>query len=77
MKEGRYRHYKGGEYQVLGIACHSETNEKMVVYRALNDKPDLEKEFGIRPLFVRPYSMFVETVMWEGKEVPRFEYLGE
>jgi hypothetical protein len=61
---GRYRHYKGNEYEVLGIAHHSETEEELVVYRALYG------EFG---LWVRPRAMFLETVEVEGVVKPRFE----
>lgn len=64
---GRYRHYKGNEYEVLGIARHSETLEQLVVYRAL---------YGERGLWVRPRAMFVERITVEGKLVPRFEYIG-
>lgn len=66
---GRYRHYKGGEYEVLGVGHHSETLESLVVYRALYESPD----FGQDALWVRPLSMFVETVTVEGKSVPRFQ----
>ena len=64
---GRYRHYKGNEYTVLGVATHSETEEQLVVYRP---------EYGERQLWVRPVSMFVETVVVDGEQVPRFAYLG-
>lgn len=64
---GRYRHYKGNDYTVLGVARHSETEEELVVYR---------KEYGDRSLWVRPQAMFLETVECEGRRVPRFEYLG-
>mgnify|MGYP003463372052 CR=1 FL=1 len=67
LKPGRYRHYKGGEYEVQGIATHSETGEQLVVYTPL---------YGSRGLWVRPLSMFLETVDHEGKELPRFSYLG-
>lgn len=60
---GRYRHYKGGEYVVIGVARHSETEEELVVYR-----PD----YGERGLWVRPLTMFMETVEVEGRRVPRF-----
>jgi hypothetical protein len=60
---GRYRHYKGNEYTVLGVARHSETLEELVVYR---------QEYGDRGLWVRPAAMFAETVMVDGKAVPRF-----
>ena len=61
---GRYRHYKGGEYQVYGTAHHSETEELLVVYRPL---------YGEGDLWVRPLKMFSETVDVSGKKVPRFE----
>ena len=63
LKLGHYRHYKGGEYEVLGVARHSETLEAMVLYRPLY------KDSG---LWVRPYPMFVETVEVEGHREPRF-----
>jgi len=61
---GRYRHYKGGDYQVIGTARHSETDELLVVYRCLYDNDSL---------WVRPLDMFMETVLVNGREVPRFE----
>lgn len=61
---GRYRHFKGGEYEVIGTARHSETQEKLVVYRPLYDSSGL---------WVRPVAMFLEVVEHEGKRVPRFE----
>jgi hypothetical protein len=64
---GRYRHYKGREYTVLGIARHSETLEELVVYR---------QEYGDRGLWVRPAAMFAETVEVGGRPVPRFVFLG-
>lgn len=64
---GRYRHYKGKEYSVLGLARHSETLEELVVYR---------QEYGDHSLWVRPKAMFVEKVSVDGKEAPRFRYLG-
>lgn len=67
VKNGRYRHYKGKEYTVIGVARHSETEEELVVYR---------KEYDDRGLWVRPKEMFLETVVVEGQSVPRFEYLG-
>ena len=60
---GRYRHYKGGEYTVIGVAQHSETGEALVVYRP---------EYGDRGLWVRPLSMFLESVEMPDGEVPRF-----
>ena len=61
---GRYRHFKGGEYEVIGVARHSETLEETVVYRAL---------YGDHGLWVRPASMWTETVVYNGKTVKRFE----
>ncbi len=61
---GRYRHFKGKEYEVIAVARHSETLEEMVVYRAL---------YGDRDVWVRPLSMWNETVESDGGSVPRFE----
>lgn len=68
VKPGRYRHYKGKEYEVIGCARHSETEEEVVVYRAL---------YGDRELWVRPRAMFMEQVLIDGKPVPRFSLLLE
>ncbi len=77
MKTGKYKHYKGNFYHVIGVAFHTETEEKMVIYKALYECPDLEEEYGVNPYFVRPYNMFLETIIIDGKEIPRFEYIGE
>jgi hypothetical protein len=66
VRPGRYRHYKGREYEVLGIARHSETEEPLVVYRCL---------YGDYSLWVRPLAMFVEEVEVEGTRQPRFARL--
>lgn len=68
LRPGRYRHYKGNDYQVIDVACHSETHEWLVVYRRLYDRDGPE-------LWVRPYDMFVETVEYHGQTVPRFQYI--
>jgi hypothetical protein len=68
IKPGRYRHFKGKEYEVLGVARHSETEEELVVYRAL---------YGDFGLWVRPVSMWNETVERDGKTFHRFTYIGE
>ena len=68
LPTGRYRHYKGREYLVLGIARHSETEEELVVYRA---------DYGERGLWVRPLGMFLETIEIDGRRVPRFEFVSE
>jgi cyclomaltodextrinase len=67
IRPGRYRHYKGNEYTVLGVARHSETLEELVVYR---------QEYGDQGLWVRPATMFAETVTLDGTCVPRFTFLG-
>ena len=68
IKTGKYRHFKGNEYEVLFIAHHSESLEDMVVYRAL---------YGGGDVWVRPASMWNETVSHDGEIVKRFEYIGE
>lgn len=73
IKLGLYRHYKGKEYQVIGIGTQTESREIMVVYKHLYDTPGYDEN----ALWVRPYEMFVENVMVNGKEVPRFEYIDE
>ena len=73
---GKYRHYKGDEYELIAVALHTETHEKMVVYRALYSPEDLIEEYGEYPIFVRPYAMFTESVLLEGVSVPRFEFQG-
>lgn len=67
IKPGRWRHFKGGEYEVLFTARHSETEEDMVVYRAL---------YGERGVWVRPAAMWNETVTRDGVMFPRFQYVG-
>ncbi len=68
LAKGRYRHYKGQEYEVFNTARHSESDELLVVYRCL---------YGDYSWWVRPFSMFTETVSVDGKTCPRFEYIGE
>ena len=68
VRPGRYRHFKGGEYEVIGIARDSETEQEMVVYRAL---------YGERGLWVRPLRMFTEVVERDGQRMRRFEFIGE
>ena len=65
---GKYRHYKGNEYEVFDVATHSEDDSIYVVYRPL---------YGDRALWIRPFEMFIQSVDVDGKSVPRFEYLGE
>ena len=68
IKPGKYRHFKGNYYQVMGVARHSETMEEMVVYRAL---------YGEHGLWVRPAVMWTETVDRDGYHGPRFQYIGK
>ncbi|WP_101759613.1 DUF1653 domain-containing protein [Oceanicoccus sp. KOV_DT_Chl] len=68
LRPGLYRHYKGNDYQVIGEAGHTETEERFVVYRAL---------YGERGLWLRPLSMFIEQVEVDGIVKPRFEYISE
>jgi hypothetical protein len=65
---GRYRHYKGGEYEVVGVARHSESLEPLVVYRPL---------YNATGLWVRPYALFFETIEVDGRPQPRFALLAE
>jgi hypothetical protein len=67
-RPGRYRHYKGQDYEVIGVARHSETEEPLVVYRPL---------YGEHGLWVRPLAMFIEDVEHEGVRQPRFSYVDE
>ena len=68
LRPGRYRYYKGRDYDVIGVARHSETEEPMVVYRCL---------YGDYSLWVRPLAMFQETVEVAGEDVPRFTYVAD
>jgi len=68
IKTGKYRHFKGNEYEVLCVAKHSETLAEMVVYRAL---------YGEGGVWVRPAAMWEEEVERDGKKFKRFEYIGE
>lgn len=63
---GRYRHFKGNLYELIEVAHHSETQEPMAVYRAL---------YGEKGLWVRPLPMFLETIVRDGKSIPRFQHL--
>jgi hypothetical protein len=67
LKKGIYRHFKGGMYEVLGIAIHSETEEEMVIYRSLKNNS----------LWVRPKKMWEEKIEREGKIYQRFIYIGD
>ena len=68
VSPGHYRHHKGNDYSVIGVARHSETEEELVVYM---------QEYGDRSLWVRPMAMFMGTVEVDGSDVSRYRYLGE
>jgi hypothetical protein len=68
IKLGKYEHFKGNKYEVLGVAKNSETMEELVVYKAL---------YGNYDLWVRPLKMFLEEVEVNGEKIPRFKYLGK
>ena len=68
IRLGKYRHFKGNEYEVVAVGKHSETLEDYVIYRAL---------YGEGGFWVRPLSMFLELVERDGKKFSRFEYIGE
>lgn len=67
VRLGRYVHYKGKHYTVVGVARHSETEEEMVVYR---------QGYGEQTLWVRPKAMFLQSVQIDGEMVPRFRFVG-
>ena len=66
LQPGKYKHYKGNMYELIGTAKHSETQEELVIYRAL---------YGERELWARPSKMWDEMVLVDGKKVPRFQYI--
>lgn len=71
IKLGKYKHYKGKQYEVIGLTRHSETLEELVLYKALYSS----EEFGDDALWVRPRKMFFEMVNLNGKEIPRFRFI--
>ena len=73
LKLGKYRHFKGKKYEVIGIGHHSESLEKLVIYKALYDS----EEFGTNAIWARPYDLFISEKELDGKMVKRFEYIGE
>ena len=68
IKTGKYRHFKGKEYELIGVAEHSETGEELVVYKAL---------YGEGKIWVRPLAMWQERIERDGKSFLRFEYIGD
>ncbi len=73
IRLGKYKHFKGGEYEVIGVARHTETMEKLVIYKKLYED---EKE-GENLLLARPMALFLSMKNIDGKKVPRFEFLGK
>lgn len=71
FKKGKYQHYKGPYYEVFDIVFHSETQEKLVLYKPLYDNNN-----GEQRMWVRPYDMFFEEIEYLGKTVMRFAYVG-
>ena len=67
LERGIYRHYKGGIYEVVDVACHTETLEWYVVYRSQE-----RVRMGLPSVWVRPYAMFIEVIELDGKMTPRF-----
>jgi len=72
IKLGRYEHYKGKQYEVISLARHSETLEELVIYKELYNS----EEFGNNTLWARPKKMFSEMVNIDGKDIPRFKFIG-
>ncbi|MBC7581556.1 DUF1653 domain-containing protein [Aeromicrobium sp.] len=70
LQPGTYRHYKGNDYEVIDLVCHSETQEWLVLYKRLYERDGPE-------LWVRPYTMFIEYIDFEGKTQPRFAFVPE
>lgn len=77
MKPGIYRHYKGNDYQVIGLAHHVDTRETLILYKALNPCPDLEQDVGLYPFFVRSSDEFNSPVFVDGMQKQRFEFIRE
>lgn len=75
MKLWIYRHYKWKLYEVIWLALHTETQEKLVLYNALYDTPNLISDFWKKPFFVRPYWMFNDKIKINWKVSPRFTYI--
>ena len=71
VKLGKYEHYKGKEYEVIGLARHSETLEELIIYKALYHS----QEFGDNALWARPKSIFFENITINEKKIPRFKFI--
>lgn len=73
IKPGKYHHFKGKDYEIIGVGHHSETLEELVIYRALYDSP----EFGKNALWARPIDLFLGEAEVDGKKIPRFKYISK
>ena len=73
VKLGKYQHFKGNFYEVIGMARHSETLEEYVIYKALYK----HEKYGENSVWIRPVKMFLENVTRDGKTMPRFKYIGK
>lgn len=73
VKLGKYLHYKGNSYEVIGEGVHTETREPVVIYKMLYETPD----FPFGSIWVRPKAMFLSNVEVNGESVPRFKYIGD
>tara|TARA_B100001029_G_C14936453_1_gene380689 strand:- start:1 stop:255 length:255 start_codon:yes stop_codon:yes gene_type:complete len=73
---GKYKHYKGQEYEVMGLAHDTETRSPLVLYKPLYRVPDLEEQYANNVIFARPLAMFKESVMVNGTSVERFKLIG-
>jgi hypothetical protein len=71
IKPGKYHHFKGKDYEIIGVGHHSETLEELVIYRALYDSA----EFGKNALWARPIESFIDPVEKNGKKIPRFKFI--
>jgi hypothetical protein len=79
LRMGKYRHYKGNDYEVLGVVRHSEDESELVLYRPLYASSAKQKSGDVTygdNLWVRPFDMFIEDVEVENKKLPRFKYIG-
>lgn len=75
IQTGKYRHYKGFVYEVIGMAHDTETKSPLVLYKPLYRVPDLEKQYDNKVVFARPLNMFKESVMVNGEQVERFKFI--
>ncbi len=75
IKLGKYQHYKGLDYEVIGLAHDTETRSPLVLYKPLYRVPDLEKQYDNNVIFARPLAMFKESVIVNGTSIERFKLI--